>query len=193
VKIRQVDDQEGRRTFVMVCEVGDDPVESLTAAAKRFDLRAATLSGIGAFSAVTLGFFDHARRDYRRRVIREQVEVVSLLGNVALDGGEPRVHAHVVVGRSDGGALGGHLLGGSVDPTLEVTLVRVQTGDVAFDNVVSMGDRDESAWGISHATSVDRLMNSAFRQVVTQIVEQVAAKMALHPRDVHVRFALVTR
>lgn len=77
--------------------------------------------------------------------------------------------------------------------TLEVTLVRVQTGDVAFDNVVSMGDRDESAWGISHATSVDRLMNSAFRQVVTQIVEQVAAKMALDPRDVHVRFALVTR
>jgi hypothetical protein len=36
-------------------------------------------------------------------------------------------------------------------------------------------------------------MNSAFRQVVTQIVEQVAVKMALDPRDVHVRFALVTR
>lgn len=123
MKIRQLDDQEGRRTFVMVCEVGDDPVEAMTAAAKRFDLRAAALSGIGAFSAVTLGFFDHARRDYRRRVIREQVEVVSLLGNVALDRGEPRVHAHIVVGRSDGGALGGHLLGGSVDPTLEVTLV----------------------------------------------------------------------
>lgn len=123
MKIRQLDDLEGRRTFVMVCEVGDDPIESLTAAAKRFDLRAASLSGIGAFSAVTLGFFDFARRDYRRRVIREQVEVVSLLGNVALDSGEPRIHAHVVVGRSDGGALGGHLLAGFVDPTLEVTLV----------------------------------------------------------------------
>jgi predicted DNA-binding protein with PD1-like motif len=33
------------------------------------------------------------------------------------------VHAHVVVGRSDGAALGGHLLGGAVDPTLEITLV----------------------------------------------------------------------
>ncbi len=77
--------------------------------------------------------------------------------------------------------------------TLEVTLVRVQSGDVAFDNVVSMGDREESAWAITHRTSVDRLMNSAFRQVVTQIVEQVAAKLALDPRDVHVRFALVTR
>lgn len=123
MKIRELDDQEGRRTFVMVCDVGDDPVEVLTAAAKRFDLRAASLSGIGAFSGVTLGFFDRARRDYRRRVIREQVEVVSLLGNVALDRGEPRIHAHIVVGRADGEALGGHLLGGTVDPTLEITVV----------------------------------------------------------------------
>ena len=76
--------------------------------------------------------------------------------------------------------------------TLEVTLVRVQSGDIAFDNVLSMGDRDEGM-AISHATSVDRLMNNAFRQVVTQVVEQVAAKLALDPRDVRVRFALVTR
>ncbi len=77
--------------------------------------------------------------------------------------------------------------------TLEVTLVRVQSGDVAFDNVISMGDRDESAWAITHASSVDRLMNNAFRQVVTQVVEQVAAKLALDPRDINVRFAFVTR
>ena len=123
MRIRPLEEVEGRRTFVLVCDQHDDPVEALTAAAKRFDLRAASLSGIGAFSGVTLGFFDRSRRDYVRRVIREQVEVVSLLGNIALDQGEPRVHAHVVVGRADGTALGGHLLGGSVDPTLEVTLM----------------------------------------------------------------------
>ena len=124
MRIQQLDDVEGRRSFVMVCDRGDDPVEALTAAAKRFDLSGASLTGIGAFSGVTLGFFDRTRRDYARRVIREQVEVVSLVGNVALDaGGEPRVHAHVVVARSDGSALGGHLLGGTVDPTLEVMIV----------------------------------------------------------------------
>ena len=123
MKIQQIDEVEGRRTFVMVCDRGDDPVEALAAAAKRFDLSAASLTGIGAFSGVTLGFFDRGRRDYARRVIREQVEVVSLLGNVALDGGEPRVHVHVVVARHDGSALGGHLLGGAVDPTLEVIIV----------------------------------------------------------------------
>lgn len=90
----------------MVCDQGDDPVEALAAAAKRLDLSGASLTGIGAFSRVTLGFFDRARRDYARRVIREQVEVVSLVGNVALDGGEPRVHVHMVVARYDGNASG---------------------------------------------------------------------------------------
>ncbi|HEY7203564.1 MAG TPA: PPC domain-containing DNA-binding protein [Methylomirabilota bacterium] len=123
MKIRPVDEIGGRRTFVLVCDRRDDPVEALTGAAKRYDLQAASLSGIGAFAEVTIGFFDRSRRDYIRRVIREQVEVLSLLGNIALDQGEPRVHVHVVVGRADGTALGGHLLGGSVDPTLEVTIV----------------------------------------------------------------------
>jgi hypothetical protein len=127
MKIQQLDDVEGRRRFVMVCDRGDDPVEALTAAAKRFDLSGASLTGIGAFSAVILGFFDRARRDYARRVIREQVEVVSLVGNVALAAGEPQVHAHVVVARYDGSALGGHLLGGAVEPTLEVMILESPT------------------------------------------------------------------
>jgi uncharacterized protein len=36
--------------------------------------------------------------------------------------GAPRIHAHLVVGRSDGTAYGGHLLEGHVRPTLEVVL-----------------------------------------------------------------------
>lgn len=127
MRIQQLDEVEGRRTFVLVCDRGDDPVEALTAAAKRFDLSSGSLTGIGAFSRVTLGFFDRARRDYARRVIRDQVEVVSLVGNVALDAGEPRVHVHVVVARYDGSALGGHLLAGSVEPTLEVMIVESPT------------------------------------------------------------------
>lgn len=127
MKIQQLDDVEGRRRFVMVCDRGDDPVEALNAAAKRFDFSGASFTGIGAFSRVTLGFFDPARRDYARRVIREQVEVVSLVGNVALAADEPQVHAHVVVARYDGSALGGHLLGGLVEPTLEVMILESPT------------------------------------------------------------------
>jgi predicted DNA-binding protein with PD1-like motif len=58
VKIQQLDEMDGRRAFALVCDRGDDPVEALTAAAKRLDLSAASLTGIVASSAVTLGFFD---------------------------------------------------------------------------------------------------------------------------------------
>ena len=63
------------------------------------------------------------REDYKRIPIEEQVEVLSLVGDVAVEeGGGPKIHAHVVVGKSDGSAHGGHLLEAVVWPTLEVIL-----------------------------------------------------------------------
>ena len=46
--------------------------------------------------------------------------MLALTGNVALKDGEPKLHPHIVVGKSDGTAHGGHLLEGHVRPTLEV-------------------------------------------------------------------------
>jgi predicted DNA-binding protein with PD1-like motif len=82
----------------------------------------AHLTGIGAFSEVTLGFFDPGRKDYKEITINEQVEVLSFTGNIVQKDGKPRLHAHVVVGKSDGTAHGGHFLGGRVWPTLEIIL-----------------------------------------------------------------------
>jgi len=48
--------------------------------------------------------------------------VVSLIGDIALDKGNPKVHAHVVVGKRNGTAMGGHLLEAHVRPTLELVL-----------------------------------------------------------------------
>ena len=73
---------------------------------------------------MTLGYFDWESKEYQKIPVREQVEVLSLIGDVALKDGEPKVHAHVVVGRSDGSTRGGHLLDAHVRPTLEVILVQ---------------------------------------------------------------------
>jgi uncharacterized protein len=54
--------------------------------------------------------------------VSEQVEVVSLVGNIVLHEGRPKVHAHVVVAKRDGSALGGHLLEARVSPTLEIVI-----------------------------------------------------------------------
>ena len=53
--------------------------------------------------------------------------MLSLIGDVVIDKGEPSVHAHVVVGRRDGSALGGHLIEGRVWPTLEVIVTESPT------------------------------------------------------------------
>lgn len=63
----------------------------------------------------------------RKRVIKkiplnEQIEVASLLGDVAEADGKPAIHIHIVVGRRDGSAMAGHLGEAHVRPTLEVIL-----------------------------------------------------------------------
>lgn len=107
------------KTYALVLDEGDEAVECLQRFARDHGLDAARFTAVGAFSAVVLGFFELARKDYRRIVIAEQVEVLALIGDITrgLDG--PKVHPHVVVGKSDGTAHGGHLLEGRVRPTLE--------------------------------------------------------------------------
>lgn len=94
----------GERTFVVVFDKGDEVIEGLTPFAGRQRLRASPLTAIGALSNVTLGYFDAAARDYRKIPVAEQVEVLSLLGVITLDGEKPKGHAHIVVGRADGSA-----------------------------------------------------------------------------------------
>jgi uncharacterized protein len=112
------------RSYALVLDSGDEAMDCLQRFARQERLAAAHFTGIGAFSDVVLGFFDLARKDYRRNTVGEQVEVVSLVGDVTMGAkpGEITVHAHVVVGRSDGSALGGHLLEAHVRPTLEIVL-----------------------------------------------------------------------
>jgi uncharacterized protein len=114
----------GLRTFALVFETGENPVHGLLDFAKQEGLVSGHFTAIGAFEAVTLGYFDWARKDYAPIAIDEQVEVLSLVGDVALEGDDPTVHAHVVVGKRDGSAHGGHLLEARVRPTLEVVLTQ---------------------------------------------------------------------
>lgn len=77
--------------------------------------------------------------------------------------------------------------------TLEIHLLQAGIGGLALDTTVSQLDRQGEGMGVRHSTNVDRLMNTVFRQVVTSVVEQVAAKLALAPRDVRVHLVLAGR
>lgn len=85
----------------------------------------AHLTGIGAFSEVAVGFFDRQKKDYKRIEIKEQVEILSFAGNIVGRDAKPALHAHVVVGKQDGTAHGGHFLEGRVWPTLEMIVTEM--------------------------------------------------------------------
>jgi predicted DNA-binding protein with PD1-like motif len=109
-------------------ETGDEVVAELKAFARERRLAGSRFTAIGAFEEATLGYFDWQRKDYKRISVREQVEVVSLIGDVTEgEKGETGLHAHVVVGRSDGSTLAGHLLEARVRPTLELMITETPT------------------------------------------------------------------
>jgi len=110
------------KTYVLILETGEEVVSQIQRFARENNLNASRFTAIGAFSSATLGYFDWNQKDYEKIPVNEQVEVLSLIGDIALQDGEAKIHAHVVVGKRDGSAHGGYLLEAYVRPTLEVVL-----------------------------------------------------------------------
>jgi uncharacterized protein len=112
----------GGKTYALIFDAGDEASSGLLDFAKRNALGASHFTAIGGFREVILGYYDLEKREYKQIPVKEQVEVLSLVGDIALEKGEPQVHAHVVVGTSEGQARGGHLIKGYVRPTLELVI-----------------------------------------------------------------------
>ena len=124
MKSKLVAQYGGERTFVLILDPGDEAFAAISKFAEEERLSAASLTALGAFSKATVGWFDLAAKSYRKIPVDRQCEVLSALGDIAIDDkGKPSLHMHVVLGLCDGTTRGGHLLDGAVQPTLEVTLI----------------------------------------------------------------------
>jgi hypothetical protein len=111
------------KTFVLILDTDEEILGSLKQFAKDRNLSGSSFKAIGALRSVELGWFNWESKKYQTAVkLDEQVELLSLIGDVAIKDGDPQVHAHMVVGRRDGSAHGGHLLKAIVRPTCELIL-----------------------------------------------------------------------
>lgn len=120
---KQID--EAPKTFVLVFETGDELAEGLSRFAQEQQLSDASFIAIGALSSVRLAWFSWETKQYEPSVtLDEQVELLSLIGDVALKDGKPIVHAHAIVGKRDGTAHGGHLVEAIIRPTCELVLTQ---------------------------------------------------------------------
>lgn len=118
-------DDNGLQTFAVVLGEGDEAMNVLTSFAAERGLTASHFSAIGAFERCVVAYFDWTSKRYRNISVDEQVEVLSLAGDITLEDGKPKVHAHVVIGKADATAHGGHLVEGRVRPTLEMIITEM--------------------------------------------------------------------
>ena len=117
--------EHGERVFAVIFETGEDPMAGLARFAQDQNLTASSFTAIGAFSDAMLGYFQWETKDYECIPVREQTEVLALIGDIAVGGANrPQVHAHVVLGKRGGATCGGHLLSAKVRPTLEVIITQ---------------------------------------------------------------------
>ena len=110
---------------VLALEPGEHAIEILSNYLTEHHITGGHFVAIGGFREVELKYFNMQTKEYEQRTVREQVEVVSLVGNVALRDGKPYIHAHLVVGTPEYRSFDGHLGEGIVEPTLEVFLTQI--------------------------------------------------------------------
>jgi hypothetical protein len=111
------------RVFVLILDQGEEALKAIVDFAEKERIDGASVSAIGAFAEAKVGWFDLSAKKYKPIDVNEQCEVLSLMGDVAKgDDGRASLHLHAVLGLQDGSVRGGHLLSGSVQPTLEVTI-----------------------------------------------------------------------
>jgi predicted DNA-binding protein with PD1-like motif len=128
MKTKLLHDADGKRTFAIILQTGDEAVSCLKAFAERERIGGSQVTAIGALSRATLAYFDWQTKTYQQINVGEQVEVASLIGDIAVGpDNKPSVHVHVVLGKRDGTALAGHLEEALVRPTLEIIVTETPT------------------------------------------------------------------
>ena len=106
--------------YLLRLDADEEIVSKLTWFADDRRIDTGIVSGIGSVHHTVLGYFDRASKEYLRRTIETDCEIVSLQGNIALKEGKAFPHLHVTLGTRDFQALAGHLFEGRVAATCEL-------------------------------------------------------------------------
>ncbi len=112
--------------FVLRLEQGDDILKTLKQFAEAKRVRAAFFEGIGSLYKARLGHYDFQdTKTYKYETFDEDLEILSLSGNISTMNQLALPHAHATLGRRDFSVIGGHLEQGSLANMVEVNLAKL--------------------------------------------------------------------
>jgi predicted DNA-binding protein with PD1-like motif len=124
---------------VVRLEQGDDILKTLREFANAQKLRASFFEGIGSLYKAVLGYYDFKdTKTYKYETFDEDLEILTLSGNVSTMNQKALPHAHVTLGRRDFSVIGGHLEEGSLANMVEINVTKLP-GTLLKDKDSSVG------------------------------------------------------
>lgn len=112
-------------TWIVVFRKGERIIEKLKEFIERENIKSGYFNALGAVSQVELAHYNLRQKTYRTRLIKEALEIVSLMGNVTHKEKEIIVHAHIVVSTDKMTVYGGHLKEATVAATGELVFKEI--------------------------------------------------------------------
>ena len=104
-------------------QTGDEIIESITSILKKEKIHSGMINGIGAINQVELGFYNLESKKYKKEFFKDDYELTSLMGNIALKDEQPFVHIHINMSDDNFGVLGGHLFSAVTAASAEVIIL----------------------------------------------------------------------
>jgi len=123
VRAKLIGQQGATRTYQLVFAPGTEAVAAISDFLSQNHIQAAHFHGLGACTDAVLGYYDPLTRAYEKTAYKQQMEVVSIIGDAAPTPGDGAgFHAHIGLAFADGTMHGGHLFEVHASPTLELEL-----------------------------------------------------------------------
>ncbi len=130
--------KEGNDIISIRMEDGEDFFESLKTVCRNYKVESAIiLNGIGMLRNLKIGYWDGT--EYVNEEIKEPVELVSMQGNIGTteNDGDPIIHIHIAIAKSDHDVMGGHFVSGIVNNTGEIFIRKLK-------NIVLLRKKDKN-------------------------------------------------
>lgn len=110
------------QTSILVFEKGEDIISGIKKYCRNNNIDGGWLSGLGAVSKAEVAFYDLNRKKFIQKEIKEEMEIASLIGNVATFENDIATHIHVVLSDKNMKPLAGHLISATVAATCEIRM-----------------------------------------------------------------------
>ena len=112
-------------TYILNIERGEEFFSSLRSFLEKENIKAGYFTGLGAAGALEIAYYNLATKKFERHTIKEDVEILSLMRNIAMLKDEPIIHTHGTFGRKDLSMFGGHLFALHVSGACEIHLTKL--------------------------------------------------------------------